>query len=200
MIIGITGGSGSGKTTVANFLLTNTDSYVIEADEVFLDLLKDDAFASKIKKMLPDDLKDNMTYLSIENYMQTDKEKFKKYHNIIKQKIESKIIENISKNENDCKIIVDTFLIDRKKIKEKCDYIISIITPEWQRIQRLMNRDNLKLEDAVKRIEIQKDLNFYINNSDFTVSNSMDGMEDFEDNFINALQQLFLEEDKRNKR
>ena len=92
MIIGITGGSGSGKTTVANFLLENTDSYIIEADEVFLNLLKDDKFSAKIKKMLPEELRENLEYLSVENYMQKDKETYKKYHNIIKQKIEDEII------------------------------------------------------------------------------------------------------------
>ena len=65
-------------------------------------------------------------------------------------------------------------------------------------MKRLINRDNISIEDAAKRIEVQKDLNFYINNADFTVSNSMDGLEDLEDNLINTLEQLLIEDEKRN--
>lgn len=201
MVIGITGGSGSGKSTVANFLLETTNSYIIEADEVFLNLLKDEKFTQKIKKLLPENIQKNLTYLNVENYLQKDRENYKKYQNIIKQKIESEIIKNLKENDNDFKIIVDTFLLERKNIKKQCDYIISIITPEWQRIQRLMKRDNISIEDAVNRVNIQKDLNYYINNTNFTVSNSMDGMEDLEENLINALSQLFVEdENKQNKK
>ena len=195
MIIGITGGSGSGKSTVAEFLLNNTNTYVIEADEVFYELLKNEKFLNKIKKLLPEEFHEKMDYLTIENYVQQDKETYKKYHNIIKQQIENNIIKHIEKQENDFKVIVDTFLIERKKIKEKCDYIISVITPEWQRIQRLMDRDGIKIEDAVQRVNIQKDLNFYLNNSHYTLSNSMNGLEDLEENIISTLEQLLMDDE-----
>lgn len=198
MIIGITGGSGSGKSTVAEFLLNNTNTYIIESDEVFYNLLKKDSFNKKIKKLIPEEMHENMDYLTIENYVQKDKETYKKYHNIIKQQIEDTIIKNIDSQENDFKIIVDTFLFERKKIKEKCDYIISVITPEWQRIQRLMARDNISVEDAAQRVNIQKDLNYYLLNSDYTLSNSMNGMEDLEENIISTLEQLLLDDETKN--
>lgn len=198
MIIGITGGSGSGKSTVAEFLLNNTNTYIIESDEVFYNLLKKDSFNKKIKKLIPEEMHEKMDYLTIENYVQKDKETYKKYHNIIKQQIEDTIIKNIDSQENDFKIIVDTFLFERKKIREKCDYIISVITPEWQRIQRLMARDNISVEDAAQRVNIQKDLNYYLLNSDYTLSNSMNGMEDLEENIISTLEQLLLDDETKN--
>lgn len=198
MIIGITGGSGSGKSTVAEFLLNNTNTYIIESDEVFYDLLKNENFNKKIKKIIPEEMHEKMDYLTIENYVQKDKEIYKKYHNVIKQQIEDTIIKNIDSQENDFKIIVDTFLIERKKLKEKCDYIISVITPEWQRIQRLMARDNISIEDAAQRVNIQKDLNYYLNNSNYTLSNSMNGMEDLEENIISTLEQLLLDDEIKN--
>lgn len=198
MIIGITGGSGSGKSTVAEFLLNNTNTYIIESDEVFYNLLKNESFNKKIKKIIPEEMHEKMDYLTIENYVQKDKEIYKKYHNIIKQQIEDTIIKNIDSQENDFKIIVDTFLIERKKLKEKCDYIISVITPEWQRIQRLMARDNISIEDAAQRVNIQKDLNYYLNNSNYTLSNSMNGMEDLEENIISTLEQLLLDDEVKN--
>ena len=60
MIIGITGGSCSGKSTVAEFLLNNTNTYIIESDEVFYDLLKNENFNKKIKKIIPEEMHEKM--------------------------------------------------------------------------------------------------------------------------------------------
>lgn len=200
MVIGITGGSGSGKTTVVNMLLNNTNTYVIEADEVFYDLLKKESFNKKIKDLLPEDMRENLDYLTIENYVQQDPELYAKYHDIIRKRIEDNIIRNIRKHDNDFKIIVDTFLLERLKIKNECDYIISVITPEWQRIQRLMNRDKIEMLDAATRVNIQKPLDFYIENSDYTLSNSMDGLEDLEENIIQTLEMLLTDDEIKNNK
>ena len=200
MVIGITGGSGSGKTTVVNMLLNNTNTYVIEADEVFYDLLNKDSFNKKIKELLPEEMQEKLDYLTIENFVQQDEELYKKYHEIIRKKIEDNIVKNIKEHENDFKIIVDTFLLERTRIKEECDYIISVITPEWQRIQRLMNRDKIEIVDAVNRVNIQKPLEFYVENSDYTLSNSMDGLDDLEENIIRTLEMLLMDDELKNNK
>lgn len=200
MVIGITGGSGSGKTTVVNMLLNNTNTYVIEADEVFYDLLKKDSFNKKIKELLPEEMREKLDYLTIENFVQQSEETYRKYHEIIRKKIEDNIIKNIRNHENDFKIIVDTFLLERNRIKEECDYIISVITPEWQRIQRLMNRDKIEIVDAVNRVNIQKPLDFYVENSDYTLSNSMDGFEDLEENIVRTLEMLLMDDELKNNK
>ena len=53
-----------------------------------------------------------------------------------------------------------------------CDKTIGIIANKYEKIQRICARDNIELETAEKRINIQKDDEFIINKCDYIIYNN----------------------------
>ena len=53
-----------------------------------------------------------------------------------------------------------------------CDYLLSVLADKAVRIERIMRRDGITREEAEKRINSQKNDEFYIENSDYIVYNN----------------------------
>ena len=68
--------------------------------------------------------------------------------------------------------IIDAPLLFESRFDKKCDVIISVIAETGARLERIINRDNLSLEQAVRRIENQKDDDFFTKNSTFVIYNN----------------------------
>ena len=52
-----------------------------------------------------------------------------------------------------------------------CDFIISVLCDKETRVERIMARDHISKEDALARINAQPDDNFFIENSDYYITN-----------------------------
>ena len=70
-----------------------------------------------------------------------------------------------------------------------CHLIISVICDREVRIQRIMQRDNLPREKVVARIDAQPNEDFFLNNSDYCISNNND-----KEDMIRQLYSIFDQE------
>lgn len=69
-----------------------------------------------------------------------------------------------------------------------CDFIISVLADKETRIDRIMKRDNISYEQALARVDAQPDDNFFIENSDYFITNS--GLkEEMNEELISILEQ-----------
>lgn len=67
---------------------------------------------------------------------------------------------------------IDGAVLIESKISKICTRILSVLADEEIRIKRIMKRDCISKEDAKLRISSQKNNSFYIENSDYIVYNN----------------------------
>ena len=69
-------------------------------------------------------------------------------------------------------VIIDAPLLFESKFSKHCHVIISVTAEINLRLERIIKRDNLSLEQAVRRIESQKDDDFFLRNSSYVIYNN----------------------------
>lgn len=171
-IIGLTGGIGSGKTTIANHLKS-----------LGIPVYNSDDQAKKIL-YLPetiDSLKSAFGNVVFTNEL-FDKDKLAKlvFNNPEQLKLLNKIIhpavkvdfENwLKANKNSPLIIKEAAILFESGSYKDCDVIISISAPQEIRIQRVIERDHLTYEEVMSRINNQWTDEMRNKKSDYVIDN-----------------------------
>lgn len=172
--LGITGGSGCGKTTVSD-IIRNNGIDVIDADIAARLIVEPGKPAlNEIKKYF------GQEYIT-ENGM-LDRKKMgalvfsvpekRLLLNKITHKYISEYIEEYINNYSGDIIGIDGAVLIESGIGVRCDYILSVLAKKEERIKRITARDAISCEEAKKRIESQNNDEFYIENSDYIVYNN----------------------------
>lgn len=192
MIIGITGGSGCGKSSVVSRLKAD-GFYAIDADVVARECVKQGKPSyNEIKAYFGDDVfleNGELDRKKLGSIVFSDENELKALnsitHKYIKMEIENEIAANKDKD-----IIIDAAVLNQGGLAEICDIIILVTAKKDVRIKRIIKRDNLSYENAKNRIESQPGDEEYKKYCDFTVDNSgQDSLEDIKNkvvDFINS--------------
>lgn len=188
MIIGITGSSGSGKSTVCKIIEDNYNAKIIKADEIAKSLsVKGTLYYKDIinefgKEILLENGEINRKKLAEIIYNNNAKrEKLNKLtFKYVCEEIERQINQNLSKNtieETDSEklIIIDAPLLLEANLDSICDTTIAVISKNKQaQIERILNRDNIDKDVAIARINAQKTNEFYVENCKYAIVNDGD--------------------------
>ena len=160
-IIGLTGGTGCGKTTVCS-ILKKYDAYIIDADKIAHSIIKNGtkAYFEIInyfgKDILNSDIQIDRKKLG--EIVFNNKEKLDYLNRITHKYIIEEIINNINilKEKEEYKyIVIDAPLLIETNLHKIVDTVWIVHCSLKTRIKRLKNRDNLSEEILVKRIESQ---------------------------------------------
>lgn len=188
MIIGITGNSGSGKTSISSVLGTvpvrhfvafGTDfnAEIIDADKVVKEICVpgEDYFEEIVREFGRDILLDSgeINKKKFANVIFTDDKK----RNAIDLLTFKYVVEEIKKRANLSKsetVIIDAPLLIESGLNKICDIVISVIADENVKIKRICNRDNIDEKTARERISAQPKNDFYIRNSNLVIVNNND--------------------------
>jgi len=171
--VGLTGGIGSGKTTVAQiFEVLSIPVYY--ADSAARDLMNKDPELKKkiITSFGPDAYNNNgelnRAYLgSIVFY---DSEKLKLLNSIV-HPVTIRNSENWMKNQKTPYAIKEAALIFEAGIEKYLDYVIGVTAPESLRIQRVVERDHVTMQKVLDRVQHQMDEKEKISRCDFVIQN-----------------------------
>ncbi|MFI8603862.1 dephospho-CoA kinase [Cellulophaga baltica] len=156
MIVGLTGGIGSGKTTVAKMFhalgvpVYNSD---IEAKKL---MVTSEVLKVKIKELLGTesytDHKLNRTYIADKIF--TDSDLLAQLNAIVHPAVKEHFMTWVGEQNSDY-IIQETAIIFENNSQDKFDKIILVTAPEKIRIARVTSRDAISADKVKERIENQ---------------------------------------------
>ena len=175
--LGITGGIGSGKTTICRLLesfgvpvyyadieaknLMNTDS---EIKEVLLDWFGPDLYASG-----------SLDRALLASYIFSDKEKLQRVNNLVHPRVAAHFTNWQLTQKTKC-IAKEAAILFESGSYKQMDAVLSVNAPENIRIDRVMKRDGVSKEDVIQRLSKQwtdeqrsEKANYTINNDGNTL-------------------------------
>ena len=171
-IIGLTGGIGSGKTTIANyFMAAGIPVYI--ADDEARKIMQSDEIIAEIKKTFGSAIFEN-GILNREKLAQIvfgDAEKLKLLNAIIHPAVKKHFQNWILNHKNSPFIIYEAAILFESGSYKDCDKIITVTAPMESRIPRVIQRDNSSRDQVLKRINAQWNDNQRIAKSDFVIQN-----------------------------
>ncbi len=170
-LIGITGGSGCGKSHLSG-LLRERGIPVIDCDLVSREIMaKGTPCEKEVVDFFGKEILENgeINRRKLGRIVFSDKEKLKKLNEITHKYILADIY---NKMEKECSEVICADGATLIESGIKCDLMVGILADKELRIKRICERDKLTKEDAKLRIEAQKDDSFYKENCDFVVYNN----------------------------
>lgn len=171
-IIGLTGGIGSGKTSIANyFMKLGVPVYI--ADDAARKIMQSDEIIEEIKKTFGTAIFEN-DILNREKLAQivfSDPDKLKLLNAIIHPAVKKHFHNWILNHKNAPFIIYEAAILFESGSYKDCDKIITVTAPMESRIQRVIQRDNSSREQVLKRINAQWNDDQRIAKSDFVIVN-----------------------------
>lgn len=178
-ILGLTGPSGSGKTLFSRFL--GSRGYpCINADELYHSMLvPPSALLDSIRAEFGDSFFDENGELdrkALGKLVFSSKESLERLNATVLPAVIEKI-RSIAKyyEQNGAKIlIIDAPTLFEAGYDKSCDMTVSILAPASLRIERISERDEISMSDALLRTQAQKDDSFYYERSDRVIVNDAD--------------------------
>ncbi len=170
-VIGITGGSGCGKSYICESL-ARLGFLVIDCDKIAREVMEPGKpclleVAEFFGKEILEDERLNRKKLA--EIVFSNPEKLAMLNRITHKYILESIYNRIEKEAAD-RILIDGAVLIESGVK--CDAMIGVLADKEERIRRIMARDGLSRQDAERRIGAQKPDSFYEENCDFVVYNN----------------------------
>lgn len=172
--VGLTGGIGSGKTTVSNFLLDygipvyNSDSKGKTLMNTNLEL------KNNIVSIFGERVYDNgiLNTNLLSSIVFNDSSKIEQLNNLVHPKVAQDFNQWVGKNNNKPILVKEAAILIESGAYLNMDKIILVVSEKSTRINRVSKRDNSDLESIEKRINHQLTDNEKIKYADYIIENN----------------------------
>ena len=171
-IIGLTGGIGSGKTTVANhFIAAGIPVYI--ADDEARKIMQSPEILKKIEKIFGSSIfeKGVLNRQKLAEIVFSNSDKLKQLNGIIHPAVKKHFGNWILNHKNSPFVIYETAILFESGSYKDCDKIITVTAPLETRIERVIQRDKTSRENVLKRIKMQWTDDQRLGKSDFVIEN-----------------------------
>ena len=176
VLIGLTGQSGAGKSTVAEILREHGMSF-INCDEVAREVSAIPAFLTEVAELFPTCVENGaLKRQELAAIVFNDPTLLNKYNSLIFPYITADIFRRIRQLKNDGSryIILDAPTLFESDIHLLCSCIISVIAPFDLKVRRILERDGIPVDLVTSRINAQHGEDFFKTRSDFVINNDGD--------------------------
>jgi dephospho-CoA kinase len=180
-IIGLTGQSGAGKGTVAA-LFAEHGIPSVDTDAVYHDLLippspcLDQLRAAFTDAILNKDGTLDRRALAALVFEQTEigRQRHERLNEITHRYIIERTFTLLAEYEKQgyAAAIIDAPLLIEAGLHHRCDCVIAVLAEREIRIGRLIQRDNLSVEQISARLDAQPDISFYIEHANMLIFNN----------------------------
>jgi len=172
-IIGLTGGIGSGKSTVAAYMASKGIPVYI-ADEEAKNIMECENIKQKIQNLFSESILNSDATLNRKKIAQlvfNNPEKLKELNAIVHPEVRLHFSNWLKEHKNYPFVIKEVAILFETGGNKECDKVILITAPVSLRIERSMKRDNLTKDEILVRINNQFSDEEKIKMSDFVVEN-----------------------------
>lgn len=171
--LGITGGIGSGKSTISEiFTLLGVPVYVSDLESKRI-VEQSPIVKEKLTALFGEELYRNgvLDKAKLANYIFNDKEKLEKVNAIIHPEVETDFGQWLARNKQYPILAQEAAILFESGFNKLMDKVVMVYTPLELRIQRTMLRDKMPYDKVVERIRNQMSDEEKIKLSDFTIVN-----------------------------
>ena len=175
-IYGLTGQTGAGKSTVAA-LLSKKGFFVIDGDKIARRVTEKGSPAlKKLAAVFGGDIifsDGTLDRKKLASRAFASKEETAKLNELTHPYIHSLFKNEIQKAKANGFLycLIDAAALLESPSKSLCEKIIVVFCPEDIRLERIIKRDNITKEEALRRIHAQKSDEYYLSNADIIIKN-----------------------------
>ena len=181
IVIGITGGTGAGKTSALH-AIEALGGKVLDCDRIYYELLQEDtalrsAIVNAFGSVFSEDGTLNRKKLG--EMVFNSKERMEQLNEVVFRFVRPEIQRRISADPSRL-YGIDAINLIEGGADQICDCTVAVTSPLELRVRRIMARDGISEQDARLRISAQKTDDFYREKCDYELENAMSTPEAFE--------------------
>ena len=171
-IIGLTGGIGSGKTTIAKYI-QSLGIPVYIADDEAKKILELPEIAKKINEAFGDTVFENgkLSREKLAEIVFNNPQQLEKLNQIVHPAVKLHFDDWFKKQDQFDIVVKEAAILFESGSYKDCDVIISISAPLETRIQRVLKRDKSDIENVMNRVKNQWTDEMRAERSDYVVEN-----------------------------
>ncbi|WP_296636743.1 dephospho-CoA kinase [Polaribacter sp.] len=173
-IVGLTGGIGSGKSTVANYFSSFDNVAIYIADEEAKKLMQ----TSQIIKQKINEVFGANAYIDnylnkkyISNIVFKDSSKLDALNKIVHPEVRKNFHNFVKEQRNKEIIIYEAAILFESDNSQFCDFIITVYANSSTRIKRVIGRDNVSKENVLYRMKNQLSDTYKLLQSNYIIYN-----------------------------
>ena len=171
MILGITGGTGCGKTTLLK-VIEEKGGLILDCDAIYHELLtRDDALLQAIESRFPGTVENGVLQRKkLGSIVFSDENALLDLNKITHGAIKAEVLRRLE--EKPKLAAIDAIALFEGGLAELCDVTVAVTAQSDVRVQRLMKRDNISEDYARSRIAAQHPESWFRERCDCILENN----------------------------
>ena len=188
MILGITGGTGCGKTTLLQ-CIAQAGGVILDCDEIYHDLLRaDPELLQAIEGRFPGTVKNGVLLRKVlGERVFSDENALADLNRITHSAVKREVLRQLEAKP--ALAAIDAIALFEGGLAPLCNITVAVTAPTEDRVRRLMVRDGISEEYARKRIAAQHDPRWFRERCDWVLDNDST-LEAFQEKCLAFLRQL----------
>ena len=172
-VIGLTGGIGSGKTTIANYF-NEMGVPVYIADDGARNVMQSEEIINEIKNIFGEALFENniLNRARLAEIVFKDAAQLAQLNAIVHPAVKKDFESWLLQNKKYQYVVYEAAILFESGRYKDCDVIITVTAPKETRIERVLKRDNTTREQVLSRMKMQWNDEKRISKSNFVINNS----------------------------
>lgn len=173
-VMGLTGNISCGKSSVSK-MLASRGAIIVDADLLSREIYEYDDVLEEMKLSFPEALVNGRVDRRVlAGIVFSDKTRLEDLNRISHKKIYELVCQSLERNRDRDLVVIDAALLLEAKFDSLADKVVLVYCNEKVQLDRLMKRDSISSEDALKRIRSQMSQEDKKKMVDYLIDNSGD--------------------------